>query len=82
MDDTPEPPNNSNLGSYIGGGLGGLMSLVTVILGFIHRKKLQKSCFGKTFTVSIEDEKKDIETGEKVESKDDDKNKDAASTST
>ena len=76
MDDPPEPPNNSNLGSYIGGGIGGFMSFVTVILGFIHRKKLQKSCFGKTFTVSVEDEKKDIETGEK------DIDKDAASTST
>ena len=76
MDDPPEPPNNSNLGSYLGGGIGGFMSLVTIVLGFIHRKKLQKSCFGKTFTVSVEDEKKDIETGDKAA------DKDTASTST
>lgn len=60
--------SSSNLATIVGASSGSIVSALTLIAGFIHRKKIRGTCCGKSISVSVESV--DVEEAEKEDTHD------------
>ena len=55
-DSSSDSSESSTLMNNLGGGIGGALSILGILISFIHRKKLRTHCCGKTISVSVEND--------------------------
>jgi hypothetical protein len=59
----------------LGGGIGGALSILGILISFIHRKKLRTHCCGKTISVSVENDSTGKDTIDENENENGNENK-------